>query len=48
MAVTVGLRRRLALQIDLSGVVDRNHAVVLHDDVRRIGVRRRASNSLRH
>ncbi len=38
VAVTVRLRSRLPLQINLRGVVDRNHLVVLHDDVRRVGV----------
>ena len=41
MAVRLG--RGLPLQIDLRGVLDRHHAVVLHDDVRRVGVLHRAA-----
>ena len=33
MAVTVGFGGRLSLQVDLRRVVDRDHVVVLHDDV---------------
>ena len=38
VAMAVGFRRRLALQVHLRRVVDRDHLVVLHDDVRQVGV----------
>ena len=38
MAVAVRFRSGLALQVDLRRVVDRDQTVVLHDDVRRVGV----------
>ena len=43
VAVAVGLGGGLALQVDLRGVVDGDDAVVLHDDVRRVGVVDRAA-----
>ena len=38
MAVPVRFRSSLSLQIDLSRVVDRDHTVILHDDVRGVCV----------
>ena len=38
VAVAVGLGRRLALQVDLGRIVDRDHVVVTHDHVRQVGV----------
>ena len=40
MAVAIAFGSRLALQIDLGGIVDRYGLVVLHDDMRQIGVAR--------
>src|SRR4051795_7501242 len=37
VAVARGLARGLTLQVHLRRAVDRNHAVVLHNDVRRVG-----------
>ena len=47
VAVAVGFRGRLALQVDLRGVVDRHHAVVLHDVVRQVGIVDRAALEIR-
>ena len=38
VAVAVGFRSHLSLQIHLRGVVDRHYFLVLHDDVRRVRV----------
>jgi len=38
LSEAVGFRGRLALQVDLRGVIDRYHAVVLHDVMRQVGI----------
>jgi hypothetical protein len=38
MTIAVRLRCRLSLQVDLGRAVDRDDIVVLHDDMRQIGV----------
>src|ERR1700676_2634992 len=46
MAVTVGFRCSLALKVYLSCAVDCYHAIVLHDDVRKVRVLRRAAKNI--